>query len=118
MSEKRYLVALPVASLDRNGGTLPEERVREATERVQKELTRLFGGATVLPAAGSSAVVGGATEKGQALVVSVCDDRDAFLARRAEVRRLAEAVKDALDQETALVLGFASDSLLVEDEAS
>ena len=117
MSEKRYLVAVPVASLDRKGTPLPAARVREWTDRVQEELTRLFGGATVLPARGSSAVVGGKTEPGQALVLSVCDDRDAFLAKRAEVRRLAEEVKDALDQETALVLGFASDSMLVEDEA-
>ena len=116
MTEKRYLVALPVASLDRGGRPLPAERVREWTERAQKEMTRLFGGATVLPAPGSSAASGGATERGQALVLTVCDDRDAFLARRKDVKRLAEALKDALDQETALVLGFASDSFLVEDE--
>jgi hypothetical protein len=117
MTEKRYLVALPLASLDRAGRALPGDRLREWTERAQKEMTRLFGGATVLPAPGSSAVVDGATERGQALVLSVCDDRDAFLARRAEVHRLAEDIKDGLDQETALVLGFASDSFLVEDEA-
>src|SRR5688500_328692 len=117
MTDKRYLVALPVASLDREGRPLPGDRVREWTDRAQKELTRLFGGATVLPAPGSSAVVDGATERGQALVISVCDDRESFLARRAEVHRLAEEIKDALDQETALGLGFASDSFLVEDEA-
>ena len=117
MPEKRYLIALPVASLDREGRALPKARVEEWTARAQEELTRLFGGATVLPAPGSSAVVGGKTEPGQALVLSVCDDREAFLARRADVRRLAESMKDGLDQETALVLGFASDSLLVEDEA-
>jgi hypothetical protein len=117
MAEKRYLVALPVASLDREGRVLPAERVREWTERAQKEMTRLFGGATVLAAPGSSAVVGGATEHGQALLISVCDDRETFLARRVEVHRLAESVKEGLDQETALVLGFASDSFLVEDEA-
>jgi hypothetical protein len=117
MSEKRYLVALPVASLDRGGRPLDEGRVREWTERAQKELTRLFGGATVLPAPGSSAASGGATEPGQALVLAVCDSSEAFLARRPDVHRLAEAVKEGLDQETALVLGFASDSFLVEDEA-
>jgi hypothetical protein len=117
MTEKRYLVALPIASLDRECRALPADRVREWTERAQRELTRLFGGATVLPAPGSSAASGGATERGQALVLCVCDDRAAFLARRAEVHRLAEAVKEGLDQETALVLGFASDSFLVEDEA-
>ena len=116
MTDKRYLVALPIASLDRAGKRLPAQRVREWTERAQKELTRLFGGATVLPAAGSSAASDGATERGQALVLCACDDRESFLARRADVRRLAEAVKDGLDQETALVLGFASDSFLVEDE--
>ena len=116
MTEKRYLVALPVASLDRAGRPLPADRVRDWTERAQKEMTRLFGGATVLPAPGSSAASGGASERGQALVLTVCDDRDAFLARRRDVRRLAEALKDGLDQETALVLGFASDSFLVEDE--
>jgi len=117
MTEKRYLVALPVASLDREGSPLPKDRVDGWTRRAQEEMTRLFGGATVLPAAGASAVAEGKTEAGQALVLSVCDDRDAFLARRADVHRLAEAIKDGLDQETALVLGFASDSFLVEDEA-
>ena len=117
MTEKRYLVALPVASLDREGRALPKARLEEWTARAQEELTRLFGGATVLPAPGSSAVVDGKSERGQALVLSVCDDRDAFLARRKDVHRLAEAIKDGLDQETALVLGFASDSFLVEDEA-
>ena len=117
MTEKRYLVALPIASLDRDGRSLPSQRVREWTERAQKEMTRLFGGATVLAAPGSSAVVEGATERGQALVISVCDDRESFLRRRPEIHRLAEDVKAALDQETALVLGFASDSFLVEDEA-
>ncbi len=117
MTEKRYLVALPVAVLDRDGRALDERRVREWTERAQDEMTRLFGGATVLAAPGSSAVVEGTTERGQALVIAVCDGRDAFLVRRAEVKRLAESLKDGLDQETALVLGFASDSFLVEDEA-
>ena len=117
MAEKRYLVALPVAALDREGRPLPQDRVDEWTRRAQREMTQLFGGATVLPAPGSSAVAEGKTEAGQALVLSVCDDRDAFLARRRDVHRLAEAIKEALDQETALVLGFASDSFLVEDEA-
>ena len=117
MTEKRYLVALPVAALDREGRALDERRVREWTERAQREMTRLFGGATVLAAPGASAVVDGKTERGQALVISVCDGRDVFLSHREEVKRLAEALKDGLDQETALVLGFASDSFLVEDEA-
>jgi hypothetical protein len=117
MTEKRYLVALPVPSLDRDGRALPADRVRRSTERAQQEMTRLFGGATVLPAPGSSTVVDGATERGQALVLSVCDGRESFLARRADVHRLAEEIKEGLDQETALVLGFASDSFLVEDEA-
>ena len=117
MTEKRYLVALPVPSLDREGRPLARERVREWTERAQKEMTSLFGGATILAAPGSSAVVDGATERGQALVISVCDDRETFLERRGEVHRLAEDVKTGLDQETALVLGFASDSFLIEDEA-
>ena len=117
MAEKRYLVALPVASLDREGRALPGSKVDEWTARAQEEMTRLFGGATVLPAPGSSSVVAGKTERGQALVLSVCDSRDAFLARREDVHRLAETLKDGLDQETALVLGFASDSFLVEDEA-
>ena len=51
------------------------------------------------------------------MVISVCDDRETFLRRKGDVHRLAEEVKDGLDQETALVLGFASDSFLVEDGA-
>jgi len=57
MTEKRYLVALPIASLDLGGRSLPAERVREWTERVQEEMTRMFGGATVIAAPGSSGVV-------------------------------------------------------------
>jgi hypothetical protein len=107
-------VALPVPALDRAGRPLPEDRQREWTGRVQQELTRLFGGATVLPAPGASAATGGAAEEGQALVLCACDDREAFLARRGEVEALAEQLREALDQESALVLGFASDSFLVE----
>jgi hypothetical protein len=112
---KRYIVALPVPTLDRSGARLPDDRVRACLERVQKGLTQAFGGATVLAAPGSSVASDGAAEPGQALVLAACDDRDAFLARKREVRRLAEDVKAALDQETALVLGFASDSFLLED---
>jgi len=43
MTEKRYLVALPIASLDRGGRSLPAERVHEWTERVPEEMTRMFG---------------------------------------------------------------------------
>jgi hypothetical protein len=107
-----------VPALDREGRPLPADRVREWTERVQQELTRLFGGATVLPAPGASAATGGAAEQGQALVLCACDDREAFLARRGEVQALAERLRADLDQESALVLGFASDSFLVEDGGS
>ena len=57
MTEKRYLVALPIASLDRGAVPCPPNVCVKWTERVQEEMTRMFGGATVIAAPGSSAVV-------------------------------------------------------------
>ena len=115
VTDKAYLVALPIASLDRHGRALDDERVREWTRRAVGELTECFGGATQLPAPGSSAVVDGRPERGQALVLAACDTRARFLEQRDRLRAFALELKRALDQETVLVLAFASDSFLVEE---
>ena len=115
VADKAYLVALPIASLDRHGRPLGDDRVREWTRRAVSELTECFGGATLLPAPGSSAVVDGRPERGQALVLAACDTRERFLERRDRLRAFAVELKRALDQETVLVLGFASDSFLIEE---
>jgi hypothetical protein len=112
---KTYLVGLPVAALDAEGEQLPRSVVSEWSARVAEALTEWFGGATILPASGTSAVVGGEPEPGQKLVLAACDSRQAFLARRAQVLGLAEELRQALRQESVLVLAFASDSFLVEE---
>jgi hypothetical protein len=117
VTDKAYLVALPIASLDREGRPLDDDRVREWTRRTVRELTECFGGATLLPAPGSSAVVDGRPERGQLLVLAACDTRERFLEQRDRLRAFALQLKRALEQETVLVLGFASDSFLIEDRA-
>jgi hypothetical protein len=112
---KTYLVGLPIAALDAEGEQLPRSAVREWSARVAEALTEWFGGATILPAQGTSAVVDGEAEQGQKLVLAACDSRQAFLARRGQVLGLAEELRQALRQESVLVLAFASDSFLVEE---
>ena len=114
---KAYVVALPIASLDRHGRALDAGRVGEWTRRAVGLLTECFGGATLLPAPGSSAVVDGKAERGQAVVLAACDTRERFLESRGRVREFCLELKAALDQETVLVLGFASDSFLIEERA-
>jgi hypothetical protein len=114
---KGYLVGLPIAALDAGGGRLPPSAVSEWSARVAEALTGWFGGATILPAQGTSVVVGGETEQGQRLVLAACDSRDAYLARRTEIFELAEELRRALRQDSVLVLAFASDSFIVEKGA-
>jgi hypothetical protein len=115
LTGKAYVVAIPIAALDRTGQPLEDDRVREWTRRTLRELTDCFGGATLLPAPGSSVVVNGRSERGQAVAVAACDRREAYLDKRERLRAFAAALKDGLDQETVLVLAFASDSFLVEE---
>ena len=112
---KAYVVAIPIGTLDREGRPLDEDRVGDWTRRTVRELTECFGGATLLPAPGSSAVVDGRPERGQAVALAACGRREDFLEKRARLRAFAVALKDGLAQETVLVLAFASDSFLVEE---
>ena len=117
IAEKTYVVALPIAALDRHRRPLDDELVSEWTRRAVRELTECFGGATLLPAPGSSAVVDGQPERGQAVVLAACDTRERFLESRARLRAFCLELKRGLDQETVLVLAFASDSFLIEERA-
>jgi hypothetical protein len=114
---KGFVVGLPIASLDREQRPLPRAVVEQWTARAQQELTECFGGATVLPAPGASAASGDEPEPGQVMVVAGCDSRAHFLAQRLRLQAFAVRLKEALGQETVLVLAFESESFLVEDSA-
>ena len=116
ISEKKYLVAIPVPSLDRKGRAISQSEVDKWSRRTQEELTRCFGGATPLPAPGTN-IVGRKVlyEEGQVLVLSgCCEDREQFLRKRERIEAFAEAMARALDQHSVFVLAFASDSFLIE----
>jgi hypothetical protein len=115
VADKAYVVAVPIPSLDREGAPLAAALVEDWTRRAIRELTECFGGATLLPAPGSSAPVEGKAERGQAVVLAACDSREHFLQQRERVRAFCGALKRALDQATVLVLAFPSDSFLVEE---
>jgi hypothetical protein len=120
VARKRYLVAIPVPSLDREGEPLNENEIREWTRRVLDELTVCFGGATPIPAPGTNVVQGPSGdmvtlfEGGQVLVLSACDSRGAFIRKRKRIVAFAARMADALRQEAVFVLAFPSDSFLVE----
>ncbi len=81
----------------------------------EKELTECFGGATAIPSPGTN-IVGGKIlyEKGQILVLSGCDDRKVFLAKRKRIRAFAERMGRDLHQKQAFVLAYPSESFLIE----
>jgi hypothetical protein len=117
ISEKKYLVAIPVPSLDSKGRAISQSEVDKWSRRTQRELTRCFGGATPLPAPGTN-MVGRRVlyEKGQILVLAGCDDREQFLKKRERIEAFAEEMRRALDQHSVFVLALASDSFLIEME--
>ena len=82
-----------------------------------RELTRCFGGATSILAPGDNIVDGKILyERGQILVVSACDSRQAFVANRDRIQLFAERMGKALRQYAVFVLAFPSDSCLIELE--
>lgn len=113
--EKRYLVGIPIPYLDRNGRKLKALATTKWTRMAQAELTECFGGSTPIPAP-STNIVGGKVlyEKGQTLVLSACNDRDEFLAKRDRIRAFVERMGVALHQQSVFVLAVPSDSFLVE----
>jgi hypothetical protein len=71
----------------------------------------------VIPAPGTN-IVGGKIlyEAGQVLVVSACDNREAFLVHRDRMEAFVTQMGEALDQDAVFVLAFDSDSFLIELE--
>ena len=118
LSEKRYLVATPMPFLDSNGKKLKRWKVKKWVRMAEKELTECFGGATPIPAPGTN-IVGGKIlyEKGQILVLSGCDSRNDFLAKRDRIQAFAERMGRELSQKQAFVLACPSASFLIEIEA-
>ena len=115
VSEKRYVVAIPIPSLDRSGKKLRKGRIKKWTRIIQRELSRCFGGATPIAAPGTN-IVGNKLlfERDQILVLSACDDRREYLSRRSRVEKAARRMGIGLNQESVFVLAIASDSFLIE----
>ena len=115
--EKPYVVAIPVPSLNRAGKQLNRDDIDRWVKLAETELTACFGGATLLRAPGTNIVDGKVLyEAGQFLVMSGCDSRDEFIAKRKKLTVFVEQMGDALDQAAVFVLAFDSDSFLIELE--
>ena len=113
----RFLVGIPIPSLDRNGNELGSSRTESWTRKIQASLTRCFGGATALQAPGTNVVDAGVLyEEGQTLVLSACRNRKEFRAKRRLIKAIAARMGEDLDQESVFVLAFDSDSFLIEME--
>ena len=115
--ELRYLVAIPIPFLDRNGRKLNSRAVAKWTRRAELELSKCFGGATPVPVPSPGInILGGNVlyGKGQTLVLSACGSHAEYLARRDRIQRFAVRMAEALNQESVFVLAFPSDSFMIE----
>ncbi len=114
---KKYMVAVPVPCLDRNGRRLKQARVHRWVRMAEKELTECFGGATPIPSSGTNIIDGKIVfERGQILVRSACDSRSEFLKKHDRIRVFVERMGRDLDQKSVFVLACPSDSFLIEIE--
>ena len=85
---KRYLVAIPVPSLDVNGTRLKKGEIEKWVRRTLEELTECFGGAMRVAAPGTNVLDGQLLyEKDQVVVMSACDSRRDFLHTVGKSRR-------------------------------
>lgn len=113
--ELKYIVGLPIPSLDREGRPLDGADIDRWTEMALTELTECFGGATRIAAPGTNVLEGEIVyEKEQILVVSACKNRDEFLVKRDRITAFAECMGEGLNQESVFVLAWPSDSCLIE----
>ncbi len=113
----RFLVGIPIPSQDREGRPLKKSDLDRWTARTIQTLTECFGGATPVPAPSTNRVGTRVIfEKGQVLVLSACKNRNEYLSKQAVIGRLAQEMKDALNQYAVIVLAFPSDSFLVVDK--
>ena len=113
--ELRYLVAIPIPFLDRNGRKLNSRAVEKWTRRAELELSKCFGGATPVPSPGIN-ILGGKVlyEKGQTLVMSACRDRDEYLAKRDRIEVFVDRMAEALNQQSVFVLASPADCFIIE----
>ena len=117
--QKRFLVAIPVPSLDRNGTPLDPAEITDWVKKTQQELTECFGGASPIPAPGTNVLEGQIVyEQDQMLVLSACDSRDEFLREESRIRTFSERMGAALRQESVFVLACPSDCFLVEIQST
>ena len=81
----------------------------------QRELSDCFGGATRVPSPGDN-IVGGMVlyEEGQTLVMSLCDDRDEYLAKRDRIEAFADRMAEELNQQSVFVLASPADCFIIE----
>lgn len=118
LTEKKYLVAIPVPFLDDRGRRLKKGRMEKWVKLAEKELTECFGGATPVPSPGTNILEGRIVyEQGQILVYSACDNRKEFLRKRERIAAFVEGMGSDLHQYAVFVLAFPSDSFLIEIEA-
>ncbi len=112
---KKYVVAIPIPWLDRNGRKIKRARINHWVRMAEQELTECFGGVTPIPSSGTNIVDGKILyEKGQMLVHSACDKRSSFLQKRARIQMFVERMGKDLDQWAVFVLAYPSDSFLLE----
>jgi hypothetical protein len=124
--KKDFVVAIPVPFLDRAGRKLDAVQIDRWTQKVQRVLTRCFGGATVSAAnapgmwtafpdreTGKPQKV---YEEKQTLVEAACADKVEFLRHRRRIRALVVRMGRSLDQCCVFVLARASESFLIEIE--
>lgn len=116
---KKYVVAIPIPWLDRDGRKLRKARIDYWIRMTERELTECFGGATPIPSSGTNIVDGKILyEKGQILVHSACDKRSSFLEKRARIQAFVGRMGKDLDQWAVFVLAYPSDSFLLEIDTS
>ena len=113
--DKPYLVAIPVPSLDIDGNPLTRDEMDKWVRKTLDELTECFGGAMPIAAPGTNVLDGRILyEKDQVVIVSACDSREEFLAKRSRIESFAEEMRHDLRQYAVFVLACPSDSFLVE----
>lgn len=120
---KKYVVAIPIPFLDKGGKQLGQKLRQKWERRAQNELTECFGGALAYPSPGTFILPDPVTgkircyiEKEQILILSGCDDRNEYLAKRERIENLVVAMGKGLNQAAVFVLAFPSDSYLLEFE--
>jgi len=110
----RYLFALPIPYLDKNGRRLEVSQTEKWTRLALKKLDECLGGATPVPAPGTFRIGRKVWfEAGQTLVMSTCETRNQYLKQERRLKAFAERMAKALDQEAVYGLACPTDSFLI-----